>query len=271
MSDWGKTNMRFIFLEGYDKETSWDKVVRNATYLRDKVFEAAREYEHLNNDEEQCEYDDTIQQGQFEFDDGHKIKCCHFMMGERSDNLSREYILNNLKNKMAPDLEVEFGYEFIVWICKTFHCACDMWHKGEWSLFAWVRDIYGPDGTKYWHGEQDANNDYKPDDILTNPKWEDVLGKHYEECMIASDLNTSQQKSKTSEQQNPDGRYVIFFDELIDTVTGESVDPDTFGYDVISEMFNTAPSEVLKKKHDSATHVIHTPMGYDFYFHVGVG
>lgn len=71
--------------------------------------------------------------------------------------------------------------------------------------------------------------------------------------------------------KNPDGRYVIFFDELIDTTTNEVVDPEKFGHEVMGNMFNSAPSEPLKKKRGLATHVVHTPMGYDFYFHVGVG
>lgn len=69
----------------------------------------------------------------------------------------------------------------------------------------------------------------------------------------------------------PDGSYVIFFDELVDTTTNESVDPEKFGEDVMSEMFNSAPSVELKEKRGEATHVVHTPMGYDWYFHVGVG
>lgn len=71
--------------------------------------------------------------------------------------------------------------------------------------------------------------------------------------------------------ESPDGSYVIFFDELVDTTTNESVDPEKFGEDVVADMFNSAPSEELKKKRDLATHVVHTPMGYDWYFHVGVG
>lgn len=70
---------------------------------------------------------------------------------------------------------------------------------------------------------------------------------------------------------NPDGSYVIFFDELVDTTTNESVDPEKFGEDVMNEMFNSAPSVPLEKKRGLATHVVHTPMGYDWYFHVGVG
>lgn len=76
----------------------------------------------------------------------------------------------------------------------------------------------------------------------------------------------SKKKSK-----NPDGSYVIFFDELIDTATNESVDPNKFGHEVMSDMFNSAPSVPLKKKRGNATHVVHTPMWYDWYFHVGVG
>lgn len=71
--------------------------------------------------------------------------------------------------------------------------------------------------------------------------------------------------------ESPDGSYVIFFDELVDTTTNESVDPEKFGEDVVADMFNSAPSEELKKKRDLATHVVHTKMGYDIYFHVGVG
>lgn len=69
----------------------------------------------------------------------------------------------------------------------------------------------------------------------------------------------------------PDGTYAIFFDKLIDTVTGEEEPYETFGEEAVAKMFNSAPSEELEHKVGQSTHVVHTKMGYDIYFHVGIG
>ncbi len=69
----------------------------------------------------------------------------------------------------------------------------------------------------------------------------------------------------------PAGSYVIFFDAMVDTVTGEEEPVETFGEEKVAKMFNSAPSEELKTKRGAATHVVHTKMGYDIFFHIGIG
>lgn len=69
----------------------------------------------------------------------------------------------------------------------------------------------------------------------------------------------------------PVGSQVIFCDDIVDTVTNESVPDDYFSFEAQANMFNSAPSEELKKKRGLSTHVVHTKMGYDIYFHVGIG
>lgn len=79
------------------------------------------------------------------------------------------------------------------------------------------------------------------------------------------------------EQDAPRGRVVIFMDEIVNTITGESyVTPEEiekeFGdLDSPSNLWNSAPSEELNEKRGNATHVVRTKCGYDLYFHLGVG
>lgn len=75
----------------------------------------------------------------------------------------------------------------------------------------------------------------------------------------------------THKNNAPDGSYVVFFDTLVDTVTGEEEPVETFGEEACAKMFNSAPSEELEEKHGDSTHVVHTKMGYDIYFHIGIG
>ena len=80
----------------------------------------------------------------------------------------------------------------------------------------------------------------------------------------------SKRRNKVADE-NPTGSYVVFFDALVDTVTGEEEPAGTFSEESIAKMFNSAPSEELKKKRGPSTHVVHTKMGYDIFFHIGVG
>lgn len=60
---------------------------------------------------------------------------------------------------------------------------------------------------------------------------------------------------------------VIYVDCIVDTVTGEEHSPEEYA-NVLGDMLNSAPNERLKKKRGDAQHVVHTPMGYDVYFHL---
>lgn len=80
--------------------------------------------------------------------------------------------------------------------------------------------------------------------------------------------------SEENADENPVGRQVIFIDDIVNTITGEVVeDPEKeFGsIEAANNLWNSAPSEQLKKKRGLATHVVRTKCGYDIYFHVGVG
>lgn len=75
-------------------------------------------------------------------------------------------------------------------------------------------------------------------------------------------------------EEAPQGRVVIFMDDIVNTITGEVVeDPEKeFGsLEAANNLWNSAPSEELKEKRGLATHVVRTKCGYDLYFHLGVG
>ena len=78
----------------------------------------------------------------------------------------------------------------------------------------------------------------------------------------------------SEENEEPMGRAVIFMDDIVNTVTDEVVEDivQEFGsVEAANKLWNSAPSEPLKKKRGNATHVVRTKCGYDLYFHIGVG
>lgn len=77
--------------------------------------------------------------------------------------------------------------------------------------------------------------------------------------------------SEETADEAPTGRSVIFCDDIVDVDTNESVPVGYFSPEVEANMFNSAPSEYLEKKRGLSTHVVHTKLGYDIYFHIGIG
>lgn len=72
-------------------------------------------------------------------------------------------------------------------------------------------------------------------------------------------------------ENDPVGTYMIFIDAVVDTVTNKEVPEGTFSDENVMGMFNSAPSIELESKREKATHVVHTKMGYDIFFHIGIG
>lgn len=79
------------------------------------------------------------------------------------------------------------------------------------------------------------------------------------------------------DEESPRGSVVIFMDEIVNTITGESyttseeIEKEFGGLDSPSNLWNSAQSVELDKKRGQATHVVRTKCGYDLYFHLGVG
>lgn len=76
--------------------------------------------------------------------------------------------------------------------------------------------------------------------------------------------------SEATTDEAPTRRHVIVCDDIVDVNTNESVPEDYFSPEAQVKMFNSAPSELLDENRGLSTHVVHTKLGYDIYFHLEI-
>lgn len=193
MSNWGHSHYKFIFLDVFNSDKSYDEIGNVVKGFQAKLIPQIGTIGNVFKNEVK------VNEGHMDINS----ECRRYWMLEviGDDNFSDCYVDLAFNRLLPSEIQLQPPYDNVCFplFCKTFRCICDWCYDHECSLGQKTRVICGVNGMIWFKKEQQHiwSKDYKdiirtePEDIETKPDIEDIIREHFEEAAIQIDMKVS--------------------------------------------------------------------------------
>ncbi len=193
MSNWGHSHYKFIFLDAFNSDKSYDEIGNAVKDFQAKLIP------QIGNISDCFKNEVNVSEGQMDVIGENRKYWMLEVTG--SDNFSQCYVDLSFNKLLPLEIQMQPPYDDVCFplFCKTFKCVCDWCYENESSLYQKTRVVCGVNGIIWFKNKQQHvwSEGYKsiirtePEDIDTNPDIEDIIREHFEEAAIESDLKVS--------------------------------------------------------------------------------